>query len=307
MPTPHEITAMRQAVALSALGLGTTSPNPPVGCVILDRHGDQVGAGFHRRKGEPHAEANALASAGSRAAGGTAVVTLEPCNHVGVTPACRQLLLDADVVRVVIAIIDPTSRGDGGAAVLKAAGVDVEVGVLANEAQAVLDPWLTATVRKRPWVVWLSSPLADIDDPVDLPAMRDLRQQTDIVVCPDGRIVEGIPGGHGEGRFHHPAKIDFTDPIASLNQLFAGGARTALIVGETAFARELLARGAIDRLSIDLPRANSDAHVTNHIRGLPFLGFRIEAVTTTPDSIRIAARLDTPRSGSDSDNSVEGG
>jgi diaminohydroxyphosphoribosylaminopyrimidine deaminase/5-amino-6-(5-phosphoribosylamino)uracil reductase len=81
-----EISAMRHAIATSALGLGSTSPNPPVGCVILDRNGRPAGEGYHRRKGEPHAEANALAAAGARATGGTAVVTLEPCNHHGRTP-----------------------------------------------------------------------------------------------------------------------------------------------------------------------------------------------------------------------------
>src|SRR5882762_9423977 len=128
MANPQEIDAMRLAIALSARGLGTTSPNPPVGCVILDADGEIVGTGYHQRKGEPHAEGYAVMAAGSRAAGGTAVVTLEPCNHVGRTPACRQVLLDAKVARMVIALIDPTSRGDGGAAALRAAGVDVEVG-----------------------------------------------------------------------------------------------------------------------------------------------------------------------------------
>jgi diaminohydroxyphosphoribosylaminopyrimidine deaminase / 5-amino-6-(5-phosphoribosylamino)uracil reductase len=296
MPTPQEISAMRQAIALSALGLGTTSPNPPVGCVILDRHGQQVGAGFHRRKGEPHAEANALEAAGPRAAGGTAIVTLEPCNHVGVTPACRQLLLDAGVSRVVIAVIDPTSRGDGGAAVLHEAGVDVEVGVLADEAQAVLAPWLAATVRKRPWVVWAPSPLSSTGDTADLPAVRDLRKQADVVVCPDGRVLEGIPGGHWEVRFHHPSKIDLSDPVASIIQLFEGGTRTVLLVGDGPFVRELLERNAVDQMSIDIPRAGSDstAALVSLTRRLPLVGFRLQGVTTTSDAIRLAAHLDTP-------------
>ncbi|MGH3813162.1 MAG: bifunctional diaminohydroxyphosphoribosylaminopyrimidine deaminase/5-amino-6-(5-phosphoribosylamino)uracil reductase RibD, partial [Pseudonocardiaceae bacterium] len=80
---------MRRAIVLSAFGLGTTSPNPPVGCVILDRDGHIVGEGYHEHKGEPHAETQALAVAGERAGGGTAVVTLEPCNHHGRTPPCR--------------------------------------------------------------------------------------------------------------------------------------------------------------------------------------------------------------------------
>jgi diaminohydroxyphosphoribosylaminopyrimidine deaminase/5-amino-6-(5-phosphoribosylamino)uracil reductase len=292
MPTPQEIGAMRQAIALSTLGLGTTSPNPPVGCVILDRHGQQVGVGFHRRKGEPHAEANALEAAGSRAAGGTAIVTLEPCNHVGVTPACRQLLLDAGVSRVVIALIDPTSRGDGGAAVLKSAGVDVEVGVLAHEAQTVLGPWLTATARRRPWVVWFPLPLEDADDPAHLLVTRELRQQADIVVCPDGLILEGIPGGHGVGRLHYPTKIDSTNPTMFLSQLFDGGTRTALIVGAAPFAQELLAANAIDRAVIELPRDRSRFFGTGGVPRIPTYSFRVETVTTTADAIRITMLRD---------------
>lgn len=117
---------MRRAIALSAAGLGTTSPNPPVGCVLLDADGQIAGEGYHERKGEAHAEAQALAAAGQRARAATAVVTLEPCNHRGRTPACRQALIDAGVRRVVIAVTDPTSRGEGGTAALRAAGVDVE-------------------------------------------------------------------------------------------------------------------------------------------------------------------------------------
>ena len=110
MANEPEIEAMRLAIALSAHGLGTTSPNPPVGCVILNVRGQIVGTGYHHRKGEPHAEALALAAAGRRAAGGTAVVTLEPCNHVGRTPACRQALLDAGVTAIAYETVE-TSTG----------------------------------------------------------------------------------------------------------------------------------------------------------------------------------------------------
>ncbi|MGH3550222.1 MAG: bifunctional diaminohydroxyphosphoribosylaminopyrimidine deaminase/5-amino-6-(5-phosphoribosylamino)uracil reductase RibD [Pseudonocardiaceae bacterium] len=116
MASAHERDAMRRAIALSAFGLGTASPNPPVGCVVLAANGNFVGEGYHERKGEPHAEAQALAAAGEHARGGTAVVTLEPCNHHGRTPACRQALIEAGIARVIISVIDPTSRGEGGAA-----------------------------------------------------------------------------------------------------------------------------------------------------------------------------------------------
>ncbi|MBY8850293.1 bifunctional diaminohydroxyphosphoribosylaminopyrimidine deaminase/5-amino-6-(5-phosphoribosylamino)uracil reductase RibD [Saccharothrix sp. MB29] len=146
---------MHRAVVLSAFGLGTTSPNPPVGCVILDRHHRPVGEGHHVRKGEAHAEVHALRAAGEHARGGTAVVTLEPCNHHGRTPPCRQALLDAGIARVLIAVIDPTSREEGGAARLAAAGADVEIGLLADSARTVLRPWLHSLDTGRPHVTWL--------------------------------------------------------------------------------------------------------------------------------------------------------
>ena len=154
MATLMEAAAMRRAIALSAAGIGTTSPNPPVGCVLLDQEGRVIGEGYHQRKGEAHAETHALAAAGGQARGATAVVTLEPCNHEGRTPACRQALIDAKVARVVIALLDPTSRSDGGAATLRAAGIDVEAGVLADEARVILGPWLTALERQRPVITW---------------------------------------------------------------------------------------------------------------------------------------------------------
>lgn len=119
MASPAELAVMRRAIALSAAGLGTTSPNPPVGCVLLDPSGQIIGEGYHERKGEPHAEAQALAAAGPLADGATAVVTLEPCNHQGRTPPCCQALIDAGIRRAVIAVIDPTSRGEGGVAVTR--------------------------------------------------------------------------------------------------------------------------------------------------------------------------------------------
>ncbi len=81
-----ETTAMRRAVELAALGLGTASPNPVVGCVVLNAAGQVAGEGWHERPGTPHAEVHALRAAGLHARGGTAVVTLEPCNHFGCTP-----------------------------------------------------------------------------------------------------------------------------------------------------------------------------------------------------------------------------
>lgn len=146
--------AMRRAVVLAARGLGSTRPNPVVGCVILDASGQLAGEGFHQRAGGPHAEIHALRAAGARARGGTAYVTLEPCDHTGRTGPCSRALVDAGVARVSYAVADPTPQATGGAGTLRAAGVTVERGLLAEEAEAGNIAWLTSVRRGRPHVVW---------------------------------------------------------------------------------------------------------------------------------------------------------
>jgi diaminohydroxyphosphoribosylaminopyrimidine deaminase / 5-amino-6-(5-phosphoribosylamino)uracil reductase len=145
---------MGRAVELAARGLGTTSPNPVVGCVILDVDGVVVGEGFHAYAGGPHAEIVALAHAGDKARGGTAVVTLEPCDHHGVTGPCSRALIRAGVARVVIGVHDPHPRAAGGEQTLRDGGVDVEVGVRQPEVTAGNVAWLTAVRRGRPYLVW---------------------------------------------------------------------------------------------------------------------------------------------------------
>jgi diaminohydroxyphosphoribosylaminopyrimidine deaminase / 5-amino-6-(5-phosphoribosylamino)uracil reductase len=135
--------------------LGTTSPNPPVGAVVLDAAGRVVGEGATSPPGGAHAEVHALAQAGERARGGTAVVTLEPCAHTGRTGPCADALLAAGVARVVVAVPEPTLLAGGGATRLRAAGVDVELGVEQAEAElGALGGWLTGVRARRPQVVW---------------------------------------------------------------------------------------------------------------------------------------------------------
>ncbi|TFV90826.1 bifunctional diaminohydroxyphosphoribosylaminopyrimidine deaminase/5-amino-6-(5-phosphoribosylamino)uracil reductase RibD [Blastococcus sp. CT_GayMR20] len=147
--------AMARARDLATAVLGTTSPNPPVGAVVLDADGTPVGEGATAPPGGPHAEVTALAQAGDRARGGTAVVTLEPCAHTGRTGPCADALLAAGVARVVVAVPEPTELAVGGADRLRAAGVDVELGVEQAEAEAgALAGWLTGVREHRPFVVW---------------------------------------------------------------------------------------------------------------------------------------------------------
>ena len=150
-----ERAAMARALALGASVLGSTSPNPPVGAVVLAADGTPVGEGATAPAGGPHAEVTALAEAGERARGGTAVVTLEPCAHTGRTGPCADALLAAGIARVVVAVPEPTSLAAGGVQRLRDAGVDVEVGLERAAAEAgALASWLTAVREHRPYVVW---------------------------------------------------------------------------------------------------------------------------------------------------------
>jgi len=141
--------ALAAAIAQGEEARGHTSPNPPVGAAILDRNGVLVGTGRTQPAGGPHAEVMALREAGERAEGGTAVVTLEPCNHTGRTGPCSQALLDAGVDTVHYCQPDPNPQATGGAQFLRENGVNAEC--LDHEVEALV-PWLTAVRRNRPSV-----------------------------------------------------------------------------------------------------------------------------------------------------------
>ncbi len=145
--------AMQHALALAARGLGSVEPNPPVGAVIVDSAGQCLGEGWHQRFGGPHAEVFALQQAGSAALGATLYVTLEPCCHFGKTPPCSRALIAAGLKRVVVAMADPAPHvAGGGIAELRAAGIDVEVGLCETEARALTAPFVRWVTERRPWV-----------------------------------------------------------------------------------------------------------------------------------------------------------
>lgn len=156
MATDVEIAAMRRALELAARGRRTR--NPQVGALLLSPGGETLAEGWHHGAGTAHAEVDALSHLDS-AVGATAIVTLEPCNHTGRTGPCAEALIAAGVARVVYALPDPGTSEGGGAERLRAAGIDVEAGVLGDEARAFLDPWLTARDLDRPHVTvkWAQS------------------------------------------------------------------------------------------------------------------------------------------------------
>jgi len=143
---------MARALQLAALGRYSTRPNPRVGCVIA--HGDQVvGEGWHQRAGEPHAEVHALRMAGAKAKGADVFVTLEPCAHQGRTPPCVAGLIAAGVGRVWAAMEDPNPLVRGkGIAELRAAGIEVHVGLCEPEARALNKGFISRMTRERPYV-----------------------------------------------------------------------------------------------------------------------------------------------------------
>jgi diaminohydroxyphosphoribosylaminopyrimidine deaminase/5-amino-6-(5-phosphoribosylamino)uracil reductase len=145
---------MRRAIDLAEAALGIPNPNPAVGAVVLDANGQVVGEGSTAPIGGPHAEVVALAAAGQAAQNGTLFVSLEPCNHQGRTGPCTAAIVAAGITRVVYAVDDPHDDAGGGAAQLRAAGIEVDAGVLADEARAELEPWLVATAQRRPYLTW---------------------------------------------------------------------------------------------------------------------------------------------------------
>ncbi len=141
---------LERTYELAARGIGSTAPNPPVGAVVV-RDGKIVGEGYHHKAGEPHAEVNAIRAAGD-VRGATVYVSLEPCNHVGRTPACSLSLLEAGVRRVVAGAIDPNPKTNGGGvARLRDAGIEVTIAG-DERARKLIEPFAFAVIHERPYV-----------------------------------------------------------------------------------------------------------------------------------------------------------
>ena len=143
---------MRQALNSAAKGLYSTSPNPKVGCVIV-QNGEIVGQGWHEKKGEPHAEVFALRQAGDKAKGAVAYVSLEPCSHFGATPPCAAALINAGIKKVIASNLDPNPLVSGsGVKMLQNAGVEVAIGLLEQESRALNCGFFSLFERGKPFV-----------------------------------------------------------------------------------------------------------------------------------------------------------
>ncbi len=309
--------AMEVALALSAGVRGNTSPNPPVGAVILDAEGRRVGTGATQPPPGPHAEVVALREAGERARGGTAVVTLEPCSHHGRTPPCTQALLDAGVAAVRYAVADPHPAASGGAERLRAAGVDVAGGVLAEEvASGPLRAWLHRERTGRPHVTWKYA--ASLDGRV----VHALRAAVDAIVVgtgtvltddpwltvrtPDGELAprqplrvvvgtRGIPeGARVLDSTAETVRIASHDPDEVLALLSERGVVDVLLEGGPTLAGAFVAAGRVDRIIAYVaptllgagPAALGPAGVSTITQAHRW---RVEGATMCGEDVRISA------------------
>lgn len=157
--TDFDLEMMARALKLARRGEGLVEPNPMVGCVVV-KNGVVIGQGFHARFGGPHAEIQALRSCVASPADATVYCTLEPCAHFSKTPPCTDSLIEAEVARVVIPLLDPNPAVNGrGVRALRRAGIEVHVGALADEAATLLRPFTTRMLAGRPYVIakWAQS------------------------------------------------------------------------------------------------------------------------------------------------------
>ncbi|MCJ0870650.1 bifunctional diaminohydroxyphosphoribosylaminopyrimidine deaminase/5-amino-6-(5-phosphoribosylamino)uracil reductase RibD [Streptomyces sp. AP-93] len=266
---------MRRAIELAARGLGSTSPNPVVGCVITDASGAVVGEGWHERAGGPHAEIHALNAAGPAARGGTAYVTLEPCNHTGRTGPCARALIAAGITRVLYAVSDPNPQAGGGGATLRAAGIATESGLLAEEAEEGNAAWLTSVRLGRPYILWKYAATLDgriaaadgtsrwISSPESRADVHRLRAESDAVVVGSGTLRADDPhlavrGIDGFTAADQPLRVvlDTHATIRPTARVLDEAAPTLIAVAEDADTRHLagveLARLPYDKYGISV-------------------------------------------------------
>ncbi len=242
---------MSRALELASRGVGTTSPNPAVGCVIV-RDGRVVGEGWHERAGEPHAEVHALREAGEAARGATLYVTLEPCSHTGRTGPCAEAVAQAGVAEVVVAVRDPNPRVSGrGIALLEKAGARVRVGVLEDEASRLNEAFFCAIATGRPFLHMKLAMTLDgrsatasgesqwITGPEARRLVHRMRAESDAVLVGGATLRADDPSLtvrdylRDDGRpVRQPMRIVVTnEPVDTGRKLFADGAERLVLFG----------------------------------------------------------------------------
>jgi diaminohydroxyphosphoribosylaminopyrimidine deaminase / 5-amino-6-(5-phosphoribosylamino)uracil reductase len=284
------MTHLERALELAERGRLTTRPNPVVGAVVV-ADGDDVGEGWHERKGGPHAEVIALEAAGARARGATLYVTMEPCAHHGSTPPCTQAVLDAGVAKVVAGSLDPNPEAGGGLALLRERGLDVEHAD-SFAARAQNEAWRTWIAYGRPFVT-LKLAVA-LDGRVTVSGRRwlsgeesrrlvhELRASVDAVAVGMGTVRADAPRltARDVGAERQPRRLAFgtgplpegselelrTGPIdAELEALGSDGVQSLLLEGGPTLATSFLEHDLVDKLLLFVVPTIAGA-------GVPMLG-----------------------------------
>ncbi|MDP9309104.1 MAG: bifunctional diaminohydroxyphosphoribosylaminopyrimidine deaminase/5-amino-6-(5-phosphoribosylamino)uracil reductase RibD [Actinomycetota bacterium] len=269
---------LERAFELAERGRATTEPNPVVGAVLV-RDGEVVGEGWHRRKGEPHAEVNALAAAGDRARDATLYVTLEPCAHFGATAPCAQAVIDAGVAKVIVGARDPNPTAAGGLERLREAGIETELaaGELGFRARQQIEAWLTWVSKRRPFVTYKAA--TTLDGRLALPGSRwvtgeesrrlvhELRAASDAVAVGMGTVLADRPAltAREVGAERQPRRLAFGGgPLPDgvdlellsgsleeeLGRLAEEGVQSLLLEGGPTLATSFLGASLIDKLLV---------------------------------------------------------
>ena len=276
---------IRLALELARKGLGTTSPNPMVGAVVV-KGKMIVGRGYHHRAGEPHAEILALRQAGTQARGATLYLNLEPCDHFGRTPPCTRAILEAGIRRVVAGMKDPNPLvSGGGIRRLRRAGVRVDVGVLEKECRELNEPFCKYITRKRPFVTLKAAASLDgkvatrsgdsrwISSETSRNYVHRLRQATDAVMVGIGTVLKDdplltvrLPGG---GKFRQPLRVIVDSRLRiPLHSQLVRTAREYPILVATTRAASLSRKRRLAAANVEVAMIAKDARGHVSLRGL---------------------------------------
>ncbi len=264
---------LRECLQLAATARGHTSPNPMVGAVVVSTDGEVVGRGYHRRCGEPHAERLALTQAGAAASGGTLYVNIEPCCHHGRTPPCTEAVIAAGIERVVVSHLDPDRRVDGhGFEQLRDAGLDVRVGLLAEDAIELNAGYLTVKTAGRVSVTGKAALSLDgrmatrlrqsqwISGPDSRRYAHELRAEHDVVMVGVGTVLDDDPRltarVEGGGRPRFRVVVDSTLRTPPDARMFSQGSDDIVIV--TTDAAPPSARRALEAAGAQVLVAEAD-------------------------------------------------
>ncbi len=254
---------MRRALAQARKGVGKTSPNPAVGCLIV-RDGQIVGEGWHRKAGTPHAEVHALAMAGEKAAGADVYVTLEPCSHHGRTPPCAEALIGANVARVFAGMVDPNPKvSGGGVRILEEAGIQVVVGILERECRALNEAFVKHVTTGLPFVILKSALTLDgkiatamgdskwVTNDKSRGYVHKLRAMVDAVLvgvgtvaADDPQLTARIPGGKDPLRVVVDSGLRFPRNAQMLRSQSPAGTLVATVSRDGTAIHELASLGA---------------------------------------------------------------